>query len=147
MSLKKGYIEMLENVLLETHMRCSRPVTFILEKDIIHNSILILLEKWKKSTEEGKSYGALPIDLSKAFDCLDYELLTAKLNAYGFNLTALRLIHNHLSNRKQRKKIDDNCSSWWEILFSVGQFYAHFFYIFLADLFFVVKDIDLDMAR
>ena len=70
--------------------------------------LLNLLEKWKNSVDKGKVFGALLTDLSKAFDCLDHELLTAKLNAYGFTLPALRLIHDYLSNRKQRTKSDDN---------------------------------------
>ena len=67
-----------------------------------------LLEKWKSSVDKGKTFGALLIDLSKAFDCLDHELLTAKLNAYGFDLPALRLIHDYLTNIKQRTEIGDN---------------------------------------
>ena len=50
-------------------------------------------------------FGALLTDLSKAFDCLDHELLIAKLNVYGFSLTALKLVQNYLSNRKQRTKM------------------------------------------
>ena len=46
----------------------------------------------------------LLIDLSKVLDCLDHNLLTDKLNAYSFNLPALRLIHDYLSNRKQKNK-------------------------------------------
>ena len=38
-------------------------------------------------------------DVSKIFDCFNHEF-TAKLNAYGFTLPALRLIHDFLSNRK-----------------------------------------------
>ena len=64
--------------------------------------LLNLLEKWKNSVDKGKVFGALLKDLSKAFDCLDHELLTAKLSAYGFTLPALQLIHDYLSNRKQR---------------------------------------------
>ena len=71
-----------------------------------------LLEKWKSSVDKCKTFGALLTDLSKAFDCLDLELLTAKLNAYGFDLPTLRLIRDYLTNRKQRTKIDDNYSSW-----------------------------------
>ena len=64
-----------------------------------------MLEKWKRSVDEGKVFGALLTDLSKAFDCLDHELLIAKLNAYGFSLSVLRLINDYLSNRRQRTRI------------------------------------------
>ena len=80
-----------------------------------------LLEKWKSYVDKCKTFGALLTDLSKVFDCLDHELLTVKLNAYGFDLPALRLIHDYLTNRKQRTKIGDNYSSWSEILFGVPQ--------------------------
>ena len=62
--------------------------------------LLALLEKWKRSIDRGKVFGALLTDLSKAFDCLNHDLLIAKLNAYGFSLLALRLIHDYLLNRK-----------------------------------------------
>ena len=61
--------------------------------------LLAMLEKWKRSVDNSKMFGALLTDLSKTVDCLNHELLIAKLNAYGFSLT-LKLVHNYLSSRK-----------------------------------------------
>ena len=36
------------------------------------------------------------MDLSKAFDCLNHELLIPKLEAYGFSRAALKLVHDYL---------------------------------------------------
>ena len=68
--------------------------------------LLALLEKWKRAVDSGQIFRALFTDLSKAFDCLDHELLIAKLNAYRFSLPALKLVHDYLSNRKQRTKVN-----------------------------------------
>ena len=91
-------------------------------------------------------FGALLTDLSNAFDCLDHELLIAKLNAYGFSLTALKLVHNYLSNRKQRTKINSTYSSLLEIIIGVPQgsiLGPLLFNIFLIDLFFIIEDADI----
>ena len=78
--------------------------------------LLTMLEKSKRPVDNSKMFGALQTDILKAFDCLGYELLIAKLNAYGFSLTALKLEHNYLSNRKQRTKIYSSYSSLLEII-------------------------------
>ena len=82
---------------------------------------LAMIEKWKKAVDNGNVFGALLMDLSKAFDCLLYDLIIAKLNSYGFNLIALNLIHNYLTKRKQRTEINQSYSSWEGILFGVPQ--------------------------
>ena len=46
------------------------------------------------------------MDLSKAFDSLNHELLLAKLHANGISRSALMLIHSYLLNRRQRVKIN-----------------------------------------
>ena len=80
-----------------------------------------------------------------AFDCLSHDLLTVKLNAYGFSIDSLRLVQDYLENRKQRTKINSAYSSWEEILFGVSQgsiLGPLLFNIFLCDLFFIMDDID-----
>ena len=107
--------------------------------------LLAMLEKWKSAVDKLKSFGALLTDLSKAFDCLSHELLLAKLHAYGFDTTALRLIHSYLSNRKQRTKVNSTYSSWEEILFGVPQgsiLGPLFLNIHICDLFFIISETD-----
>ena len=61
------------------------------------------------------------MDLSKACDCLSHNLLLAKLSAYGFDESAIKLIANYLSNKYQRAKIGSTFSSYLEILRGVTQ--------------------------
>ena len=85
-------------------------------------------------------------DFSKAFDCLNHELLIAKLNAYGFSLPGLKLVHDYLSDRKRKTRVNNSYSTWFEILFAVpqgsilGPLLSN---IFLADLFFNLNKIDI----
>ena len=83
------------------------------------HSLIRLIEKWKKNVDNGGEFGTLVTDLSKTFDCLPHELLIAKLDAYGFDRSSLKLIHTYLWNKKQRIKINGRYSSWSEILFKV----------------------------
>ena len=66
--------------------------------------LLIMIEKWKKILDNRGAFGALLTELSKAFDCILHDLIIAKLEAYGFQIDALRLVYDYLSIRKQRVK-------------------------------------------
>ena len=52
-----------------------------------------MIEKWKEHLDKkGGIAGAIMMDLSKAFDTLNHELLIAKLEAYGFDKSALAIL-------------------------------------------------------
>ena len=83
-------------------------------------------EKWRFSLDNGRYGGGVLMDLSKAFDTLDHDLLIAKLHAYGFGRDAFRFIKSFLSGRWQRLKVNTSYSTWAELLKGVrGQFWDH----------------------
>ena len=53
---------------------------------------MVLLAKWKQSLDNHGYAGAVTMDLSKAFDTINHELLIAKLHAYGLTKPAFKAI-------------------------------------------------------
>ena len=51
----------------------------------------------KKLDQKGYG-GEVLMDLSKAFDTLNRDLLLAKRHAYGFDRDSLKVLHSYLSN-------------------------------------------------
>ena len=82
---------------------------------------LLMLGKWKSAIDSEKTFDALLTGLQNAFEYLSHDLLTAKLNAYGFSIAALRLVQNYLSIILQRIKINFDFCSWEEILLEISQ--------------------------
>ena len=104
--------------------------------------LLAMVENCKKALDQGNEYGALLTDLSKAFDCLLHDLIVAKL---GFSTESLKLINSYLTERKQRVKMNDQFSSWLDIVVGVPQgsiLGPLLFNIFLCDMFLFCNDID-----
>ena len=61
------------------------------------------------------------IDLQKAFDTIDHEILIKKMPHIGFSDNAIRWFKSYLSNRKFRVNIDEKYSSPAELNCGVPQ--------------------------
>ena len=109
------------------------------------NCLLFMVEKWRKSLDKNGACGILLTDLSKAFDCLNHQLLLAKLHAYGFDHLSLKVIQSYLSDRFQRVTVNASFSGWKKILTGVPQgsiLGPELYNIYSNDLFyFLVLDI------
>ena len=85
------------------------------------HALFKLLQAWQEELDKSGFVGTMLMDLSKAYDSLPHDLLVAKFEAYGIDKNGLNLIHNYLTNRKQRTKISSSYSEWYDIVRGVPQ--------------------------
>ena len=110
------------------------------------HALIKLVEICKKTLDNKGFVGAVLMDLSNAFDCLNHELLLAKLTAYGFSTNAIRMVCSYLTGRRQRIKENGSFSSWKEVKLGVpqGSVLGPLWFIILTnDIFFLLNETEI----
>ena len=90
----------------------------------LHSVVTCLLSNtndWYLNMDKGNYTAMVFIDLKKAFDTVDHDLLLKKLNKYGIGGLEHKWFSSYLNNRKQFCKVNGFASQLGDIKFGVPQ--------------------------
>ena len=81
----------------------------------LHSTLTALLEAtndhdWSVNIDNGLLNGVVFIDLTKAFDTIDHEIISRKMSFLGFDQAAIRWFLSYLSGRTQRCDVNGKLS-------------------------------------
>ena len=79
----------------------------------LHSTVTALLEAtddWAFNIDRGNVNAVVFLDLKKAFDTLDHDILLSKMNLYGIQGITLDLFRSYLTNRTQRCLVNGSLS-------------------------------------
>ena len=78
------------------------------------DAILFGTESWRMHLDAKQNVHVALLDLSKAFNSLNHDILNIKLSELGFNEQSRNILMNFTSHRLQRVKVNGICSDWLE---------------------------------
>ena len=80
----------------------------------LHSTLTAFLEatnNWSVNIDNGFLNGVVFIDLKKAFDTIDHEIILRKLSYFGADQATAKWFQSYLSNRTQRCNVNGNLST------------------------------------
>ena len=118
---------------LEKHVHESLS-TFLQQHELLHKTqsgfraqhscetaLVNLIDLWLNTIDNSKMVGVVLVDFKKAFDLVDHQILTNKLEIYGIKDEALMWFNTYLTNRKQQVAINNSKSDFQHISCGVPQ--------------------------
>ena len=90
----------------------------------LHSTLTALLEatsNWSVNIDSGLLNGVIFIDLKKAFDTIDHDILLRKLQIYGVDQSSLKWFQSYLSGRSQKCNVNGCLSSSVPVAYGVPQ--------------------------
>lgn len=85
------------------------------------SAVLEVVNNSLQAFENKESVALSLLDLSKAFDCVPFDIIIYKLQHYGISNSACQIIISYLSNRKQFVSIKGSKSSMKDVTIGVPQ--------------------------
>jgi len=76
------------------------------------HALVSILHSWCSTLDQGGSVRALFVDLTKAFDRVDHNILLTKLKDRGVPHCLVKWFHSYLSFRCQTVRVDNQYSDW-----------------------------------
>ena len=84
-------------------------------------ALTLMVDTWLSALNKGYQIGLLLMDLCKAFDLVDHDLLIKKLEIYKCNHASLQWFKSYLNNREQLVEINGTKSDPLKIKSGVPQ--------------------------
>ena len=112
-------------------------------KHSTYMAIMQLVDQINNAVEQNKTTLGIYLDLSKAFDTTDHNILLYKLEYYGFRGVVRDWFKNYLNNRKQYVSYNGNTSDLQTIFsgFPQGSILGPLLFIFYIDDLMNISDI------